>query len=51
MDFITALARNPKGNNAVWVIVDRFTKSVHFIPFRVGQSTKVLADKYMREVV
>jgi len=51
MDFVTALPRSPKGNNAVWVVVDRLTKSAHFIPFRVGQSTELLADKYMREIV
>ena len=51
MDFVTALPRSPRGNNAVWVIVDRLTKSAYFIPFRVGQSTEVLADKYMHGVV
>ena len=51
MDFVTALPRSPKGNNAIWVVVDRLTKSAHFIPFRVGQSTELLADKYMREIV
>ena len=51
MNFVTALPRSPKGNNAVWVVVDRLTKSAHFIPFRVGQSTELLADKYMREIV
>ena len=51
MDFVTTLPRSPKGNNAVWVIVDRLTKSAHFIPFRVGQSTEVLDDKYMHKVV
>ena len=50
MDFVTALPRSPKGNNAVWVIVDRLTKAAHFL-FRVGQSTEVLADKYMKEIV
>ena len=51
MDFVTTLPRSPKGNNVVWVVVDRLTKSAHFIPFRVGQSTELLADKYMREIV
>jgi len=51
MDFVTALPRSPKGNNAVWVIIDRLTKSAHFIPFRVGQTTEVLADKYVKEIV
>jgi len=44
MDFVTALPRSPKGNNIVWVIVDRLTKSAHFIPFRLGQSTKLLVE-------
>ena len=51
MDFVTKLPRTPKKNDVVWVIVDRLTKSAHFIPFRVGQSTEVLADKYIREIV
>jgi len=51
MDFVTALPRSPKNNNAVWVIIDRLTKAAHFLPFRVDQSTKVLADKYMKEIV
>ena len=51
MDFVTTLPRSPKGNNAVWVVVDHLTKSAYFIPFRVGQSTELLADKYMREIV
>ena len=40
IDFVVGLARSPRGNNAIWVIVDRLTKSAHFIPFRVGQSTE-----------
>ena len=51
MDFVTALPHSQKGNNAVWVIVDRLTKSAHFIPFRLGQSTELLADNYLQEVV
>ena len=31
MDFATALPHSPKGNNAVWVVVDRLTKSAHTI--------------------
>jgi len=51
MDFVTALPRSLKGNNAVWVIIERLTKSAHFVPFRVGQSAEVLADKYIKEIV
>ena len=48
---ISTLPRSQKENNAVWVIVDHLTKSAHFIPFRLGQSTELLAEKYMQEVV
>jgi len=47
MDFVTTLFRSLKGNNAIWVVVDRLTKSAYFIPFRVGQSMEVLAEKYL----
>jgi len=46
MDFVVGLPRSPRGNNAIWVIVDWLT-----IPFRVGQFTKALAEKYMQEIV
>ena len=35
-------------SDAVWVIVDRLTKSAHFIPFRLGQTTETLARKYLQ---
>ena len=31
MDFVTALQRTPSGHEVVWVIVDKLTKSAHFI--------------------
>jgi len=31
MDFVTSLPNTPKGNDAIWVVVDRLTKSAHFI--------------------
>nr|GEY86984.1 putative reverse transcriptase domain-containing protein [Tanacetum cinerariifolium] len=34
MDFITKLQRTQSGYDAIWVIVDRLTKSAHFIPIR-----------------
>jgi len=51
MDFVTTLPHSQKGNNVVWVIVYCLMKSAHFIPFRLGQSTELLAEKYMWEVV
>ncbi|KAJ6840701.1 uncharacterized protein M6B38_118215 [Iris pallida] len=52
MDFMTGLPRTQRGNNAIWVIVDRLTKSARFFfPFRVGQSTEILAEMYMKQIV
>ena len=51
MDFVTALSRSQRKNNAVWVIVDCLMKSTYFIPFKLGQSTELLVEKYIQEVV
>ena len=51
MNFVTVLPRSPKGNNAIGVITDRLTKSANFVPFKVRKSTKILAERYMQEVV
>jgi hypothetical protein len=32
MNFIVGLPRTSRGCNSIWVITDRLTKSVHFIP-------------------
>ena len=32
MDFVTGLPKSVKGHDAIWVIVDRLTKSSHFVP-------------------
>ncbi|WVZ81158.1 hypothetical protein U9M48_028570 [Paspalum notatum var. saurae] len=32
MDFIVGLPHTQKGYDSIWVIIDRFTKSAHFIP-------------------
>ena len=42
---------SPKENYVVWIVIDCLTKSAHFIPFRLRQSTELLADKYMKEIV
>ncbi|GJT50444.1 putative reverse transcriptase domain-containing protein [Tanacetum coccineum] len=34
MDFITKLPKTSNGHDTIWVIVDRLTKSAHFIPTR-----------------
>nr|GEZ32809.1 putative reverse transcriptase domain-containing protein [Tanacetum cinerariifolium] len=34
MDFITKLPKSSQGFDTIWVIVDRLTKSAHFLPIR-----------------
>ncbi|KAK8518020.1 hypothetical protein V6N12_033012 [Hibiscus sabdariffa] len=51
MDFVSRLPITPRKNDAVWVIVDRLTKSAHFILVRKSMSSDILADLYIREVI
>ena len=51
MDFVSGLPKGKKGNDAVWVIVDRLTKSALFLPMRMTDSVEKLARLYVNEVV
>ena len=51
MDFVSHLPRTFKGYDAIWVVVDRLTKSAHFIPVSMTYSLEKLAELYVREVV
>ena len=51
MDFVSALPKTKPGCEMIWVIVDRLTKSAHFIPLRIGCSMEKLATMYVKEIV
>jgi hypothetical protein len=51
MDFVVGLPRAPSGQDAIWVIVDRLTKSAHFIPYKINDSMQKMAELYIREIV
>ncbi|KAI3762710.1 hypothetical protein L1987_53151 [Smallanthus sonchifolius] len=51
MDFITKLPRTTKGNDTIWVIVDRLTKCAHFLPIREASSSEKLVEKFIKEIV
>ena len=51
MDFVTGLPRTQRQHDAIWVIVDRLTKSVHFLPVNVEDSLEKLAQLYVDEIV
>ncbi|GKB90183.1 putative reverse transcriptase domain-containing protein [Tanacetum coccineum] len=51
MDFIIKLHRTKCGHDTIWVIVDRLTKSAHFLAIREDYSTERLARLYIDEIV
>ncbi|KAL4584860.1 hypothetical protein LXL04_009470 [Taraxacum kok-saghyz] len=51
MDFVMGLPRTSKGNDAIWVIVDRLTKSALFIAMKETTPLEKLAKLYVDEVV
>ena len=51
MDFIVGLPRTRHQYDWIWVIVDRMTKSVDFIPIKVFYTVKDYATLYLREIV
>jgi len=51
MDFMVGLPRTQTGHDAIWVIVDRLTKTAHFIPVKVKYSIEKLTELYRHEIV
>ncbi|GJS83800.1 putative reverse transcriptase domain-containing protein [Tanacetum coccineum] len=51
MDFVTKLPKTSTRHDAIWVIVDRLTKSAHFIPIRATDSMETLTMLYIKEIV
>ncbi|WMV32575.1 hypothetical protein MTR67_025960 [Solanum verrucosum] len=51
MDFIIGLLRSCRQHDSIWVIVDRMTKSTHFLPVNSTYSAKDYAKLYLQEVV
>lgn len=51
MDFVVGLPKTSKQRDAIWVIVDRFTKFAHFLPVRMTYNIDQLAELYVQEIV
>ena len=51
MDFVVGLPRTSKGYDSIWVIVDRLTKSTHFIPVDTKYTTKKYVEVYFDRIV
>nr|GFA16156.1 retrotransposable element Tf2 [Tanacetum cinerariifolium] len=51
MDFITKLPKSSHGFDTIWVIVDRPTKSAHFLPIRENDPLDKLARLYLNRII
>ncbi|GJV49676.1 putative reverse transcriptase domain-containing protein [Tanacetum coccineum] len=51
MDIVTKFPKTSSGQDAIWVIVDRLTKSAHFLPIKETDSMEKLMRQYLKEVV
>ncbi|GJT68140.1 reverse transcriptase domain-containing protein [Tanacetum coccineum] len=51
MDLVTKLPKTATGQDTIWVIVDRLTKSAHFLPMKEDESMEKLMRQYLKEVV
>ena len=51
MEFMTHLPRTPRRHDAVWVIVDRLTKSTHFLAVQMTFTLKEFCRLYLQKIV
>ncbi|XP_042964604.1 uncharacterized protein LOC122298817 [Carya illinoinensis] len=50
-DFVLGLPRTLIGQDAIWVIVDRLTKTARFVPIKVSYKLDKLVELYVQEIV
>lgn len=51
LDCVTHLPRMVRGHNAIWGIINRLTKSAHFLVVNLRMSMAKLARLYIKEIV
>ena len=51
MDYIVGLPKTAKGFDSIWVIVDRLTKTAHFLPVKTLYPTSTYAKIYFDRIL
>ena len=51
MNFVTGFPKKMKGSDSIWVIIDRLTKSTHFVPIKINYPLQKLEEVYISEIV
>jgi hypothetical protein len=51
MDFVVGLPRTAKGFDSTWVIIDRLTKTAHFLPDKTDHPVVVYAQLYIARIL
>ncbi|GKE13381.1 putative reverse transcriptase domain-containing protein [Tanacetum coccineum] len=51
IDFVIKLPKTTASQDTIWVIIDRLTKSAHFLPMRENDMLEKLTRQYLKEVV
>ena len=51
MDFVVGLLKTKSNHDAIWVVIDRLTKSAHLLPINQRFSLEKLVKLYLDEIV
>jgi hypothetical protein len=51
MDFIVGLPNTSQKHDSIWVIINRLTKTAHFLPVHTSYSAKKYAEIYLDQII